>query len=244
MSLGRHRDAVPAYERSSSFSELHVIDEYDDAVGWIAHPREDGRRASHAISTDDGVWVIDPLDAPGVDELLTDFGTVAGVTVLSEYHSRDADVFSKRYNVPVHVPDWFDRVPERVDAPIERTNSQIAESGIRIERCTSLPGWTETIAWHEPTSTFYFPDILGTAPGYTVGNEKVGVFLTHRLVPPREVLKDRSPDRLLFGHGRGIHTDSGTVLADAITGARRRFPQALLRQGPTAVRLVTAAIRE
>jgi hypothetical protein len=243
MCLGRNRDAVPAYERSSP-QALRVVDECDDAVGWIAHPREDGRRASHAISTDEGVWVVDPLDAPGVDDLLTDLGDVVGVAVLSEYHSRDADTIAARYDVPVHVPDWFDRVPERLDAPIERTSSQIAESGIRVERCTSLPGWTETIAWHDSTATFYFPDVLGTAPGYTVGDEEVGVFLTHRLVPPREILEDRNPDRLLFGHGSGVHTDADAVLADAITGARRRFPRALLRQGPTAVRLVTAALRE
>ncbi|MFC6974453.1 hypothetical protein ACFQL1_06880 [Halomicroarcula sp. GCM10025709] len=234
---------MPAYERSSP-PALYTIDEYDDVVGWLAHPQEDGQRASHAISTDEGVWIVDPIDVPGVDELLADLGPVAGVAVLSDYHARDADTIAKRYDVPVHVPHWLGRVPDRLDTPVKRTDSQIAESGIRVERCTSLPGWTETIAWHEPTSTFYFPDILGTAPGYTVGTEEVGVFLTHRLVPPQELLEGRTPDRLLFGHGPGIHTDAAAILEDSITGARRRFPRALLRQGPTAARLVIAAVRE
>ena len=48
-----------------------MIGRWDGGVGWIAHPEERGRRASHAIRGEDGdVGVFDPLDAPGVDDLL------------------------------------------------------------------------------------------------------------------------------------------------------------------------------
>ena len=231
---------MPTYERSSS-PAVQVIDEGDDAVGWLAHPEEDGQRASHALATRDGVWVIDPLDAPGVDDLLADLGTVAGVAVLSEYHARDAGTVAERHDVAVHVPEWLDRVPNRVDTPVERTDGVLGGSAISVERSTSLPGWTETVAWHDRTATLYCPDILGTAPGYTVGDERVGVFLTHRLFPPHDLL-GREPDRLLFGHGPGVSAGADAALRDAITGARRRVPRALLEQGPTAVRLLAAAV--
>jgi len=55
-------------------ADLHEIDRFDRGVGWIAYPGEAMERASHAIavpneSETDDVWVFDPVDAPGVDDL-------------------------------------------------------------------------------------------------------------------------------------------------------------------------------
>jgi len=61
-------------------ADLHEIDRFDRGVGWIAYPGEAMERASHAIavpneeSETDDVWVFDPVDAPGVDDLLADPG--------------------------------------------------------------------------------------------------------------------------------------------------------------------------
>jgi len=64
--------------------EYREIDRWDRGVGWIAHPGETMQRASHALVGDDGgLWVIDPVDAPDVDGLLSEFGDVAGVVVCS-----------------------------------------------------------------------------------------------------------------------------------------------------------------
>ena len=46
------------------------IDRWDGGVGWLAYPDEEGQRASHAIRHDGELWLFDPLDAPGVEELL------------------------------------------------------------------------------------------------------------------------------------------------------------------------------
>ncbi|MFD1589217.1 hypothetical protein ACFR9U_19745 [Halorientalis brevis] len=234
---------MPAYERSPA-SSSRAIDRWDSGVGWLAHPDEDGRRASHAVEADDGVWLLDPLDVPRLDDLLAEFGDVAGVAVLSSYHARDAGAIARRHDVAVHVPHWLGRVPERVDAPVERFNTEPGDSGFSVRRCEPIPGWEEAIAYRERDGTLYVPDLLGTAPGYAVGDERLGVFLTHRLFPPREALGDLSPERILFGHGEGILDEAAAALDDALAGARRRFPRALVTTLGTNVRLLLGAMGE
>lgn len=222
-------------------SECHVIDRWNGGVGWLAHPDEDGKRASHAVRGDDGVWVIDPLDAPGVDELLAELGEVAGVAVLSSYHARDAAVFAERYGVSVYVPRWMNRVEKRTEAPIERFGWSLGNSGFAVQRLVPIPGWPDAIAYRESDRTLYVPDTLGTAPSYTVGTERIGVYFICRLFPPRSLLADIHPERILVGHGEGIFADAVAALADSLDGSRRRFPRALLTTGWTQLRAATAA---
>lgn len=122
---------MPMYARHDPETGT-VVDRWSDGVSWMAHPEETGRRASHAISGDDGVWLFDPLDAPGVDDLVADLGDVAGVAVFSNYHARDAGTFAERHDVPVSVPSWVDRVDERVTGPVERFDGELGASGFRV----------------------------------------------------------------------------------------------------------------
>jgi hypothetical protein len=233
------------YDRDTP-TDCRMIDQWDNGVGWIAHPDEEGYRASHAIVGDSGdVWVIDPIDAPEVDELLADLGTggVTGVAVLSNYHARDAGVIADRYDVPVYLPEWMDRVEERIDAPVERYTRILGESGFQVRKCKPFPDYYEAIAYRESDRTLYIPDVLGTASLYTVGDERIGVYLLARLFPPRE-MDDFVPERILVGHGTGIFEDAAAALTDAITGARRRFPNALMTSGRTQLRAVTEAIQD
>lgn len=232
---------MPVYDRSPA-EDVRVIDRWEAGVGWLAHPDETGRRASHAIRADDGVWIVDPLDAPGVDDLVDGLGEVAGVAVLNSYHARDAGAFATRYDVAVHVPRWMDRVEQRVDAPIERYERTPGDSGLRIYRFDPLPTWREAVAYRPADGTLIVPDLLGTGPGYTVGGERVGVVLSHRPVPPRETLGELDPERILFGHGEGVFEDASGALEDALDGARRRFPRALVEHLGTSLRSMTAAV--
>lgn len=84
----------------------------------------------------------------------------------------------------------------------------------------------------------------GLEPGYTVGDERLGVMLSHRLFPPRETLGGLEPDRILLGHGGGVFDDASSALADSLAGARKRFPRALVTQLGTNVRLLTAAVND
>lgn len=246
---------MPTYDRTPA-TDLEVVDRWDDGVGWLAHPHETGRRASHAVRADDGAWVIDPLDAPGVDDLLAELGTVAGVAVLGSHHARDAGPIADRHDVAVHVPTWMDRVAERVDAPVERYGTSFGESGFEVQRVEPLGLWQEGVAYRESDGTLYVPDLLGAGPGYTVGDERVGVVLSNRLTPPRDVFEGLTPERILLGHGRGVLTggdrmdadgdrmDADEVLEDALSGARRRFPRAVVGELWTNVRLMAAAMGE
>ncbi|WP_277553525.1 hypothetical protein [Halobaculum limi] len=233
---------MTVYERARA-GDLHVVDRWEDGVGWLAHPTEQGARASHAVRGDDGVWLIDPLDAPGLDDLLDSYGPVAGVAVLSSYHARDAGVLADRHDVAVHVPRWMDRVDERVAAPVERFDGSFGASGFHVQRFEPLGLWREAIGYRPDDGTLVVPDLLGSGPGYTVGDERVGVVLSHRMFPPRR-LAQLAPDRILFGHGEGVFTDASAALSDALDGARRRFPRALVEQFGTNLRLLTAAMRE
>jgi hypothetical protein len=234
---------MPVYDRSPA-TDIEILHQWDGGCSWIAHPDEEGARASHAVAADDGVWVIDPVDAPDLDALLNELDEVAGVAVLCSHHARDAGAIATRHDVAVHIPHWMDRVADRVAAPIERYETTVGDSGFEITRVEPLSMWQEAIAYREADGTLIVPDLLGTGPGYTVGDERLGVVLSHRLFPPRETLGGLEPDRILFGHGEGVFDDASSALADALAGARKRFPRAIVTEFGTNVRLLTAAMND
>ena len=47
-----------------------------------------------------------------------------------------------------------------------------------------------------------------------------------RVAPPRSLLSV-APERVLVGHGGGIHQDAAAAVHDAVGNARRRIPAAL-----------------
>jgi len=210
--------SVPVYDRTSS-TGFEEIDRWSGGVGWLAHPDEEGQRASHAIACEDGVWIIDPVDAPGVDDLLDELGEVAGVAVLSSYHTRDADAVATCHDVPVHVPRWMDRVGERVDARVEQYECTLGDTGFRIYRFEPLSMYQEAVAYRESDGTLLVPDSLGTADLFRVGDERLGLELLRRLLAPSE-LAGLEPERILVGHGEPVTVEPGAALRDT----RRRAP--------------------
>lgn len=235
------------YDRGGA-GDVELVDRWADGFGWIAHPRERGTRASHAVRGEDGLWLLDPLWAPGVTERIDDLDAVAGVAVCFNWHARDADRFARRYGVPVSVPDWpgMDRVEARLDAPVERfaTGDGLGGSAFDVRRCEPMPGWSEAICYREADGTLYVPESLATAPTYTVGDERLGAGVIRRLDPPRALLRDCEPDRVLVGHGTGVTDDATRALEHALAVSRRRFPRALRENGPAQLRALVAAVRD
>ncbi|WP_408957467.1 hypothetical protein [Natrinema sp. 74] len=218
-----------SYDRTPS-TGFERIDTFDGGFGWLAHPDEAGQRASHALRGDDGgVWLFDPLEAPGIDAAIEELGDVSGVVVCSAYHTRDADQFARRFDVPVYVPTWLNRVSERLDAPLERFDGDLERSGVAVREASLLPGWSEAIAYRRSDGTLYVPDILGTAPSYLAGDERLAVYLLLRPVVPTSAFEGIAPKRILVGHGTGVFVDAASHLAEALATARRRFPRALLK---------------
>jgi hypothetical protein len=211
--------------------ELREIDRWDGGVGWLAYPGEGMQRASHALVDGDDVWVFDPVDAPGVDDLLAEFGDVAGVAVCLDRHKRDAAAIARRHDVAVHVPERATGVATKLDAPIERFGATLADTPFECftVKDTSLPPWHEVALYDRGERTLYVPEALGTASYFLARGERLGVHPMLRLLPPKRVFEGVVPERILVGHGEGVLSDGGVALREALDGARSGAPSAYAR---------------
>ena len=205
--------------KGSGSTSLEVIDRFDEGVGWIAYPEETMRRASHAIERDGEVWVFDPVDAEGVDDLLAEFGSVAGVAVLLDRHKRDAAAVANRHDVSVYVPEWMNGVERKLDVPVERFGDELA--GFDVERLIDNPAWQEAVCFDG--ETLLVPEALGTVSYFCASGETLGVHPMLRLLPPRS-LREYDPERLLVGHGEGVFEDVPRAIRDSLGGARSKTP--------------------
>jgi len=204
---------------------LREIDRWDGGVGWLAHPHEPLARASHALEVDGAVWVVDPVDAPGVDDLLSDLGDVAGVVVGLDRHKRDAAAIATRHDVSVHLPRPLSGIADQLDAPTAVVDRELADTGYRTISVVDNRLWRE-VALHDPsTGTLLVPEAVGTASHYVVGSERLGVHPALRVKPPRRGLSGLGPDRILVGHGEGVHEGAAEALTDALRLSRRNAPR-------------------
>ncbi|WP_137286745.1 hypothetical protein [Halorussus salinisoli] len=210
-------------KKTESATDYEEIDRWDDGVGWIAHPDETMLRASHALATDAGVWVTDPVDAAGIDDLIAEFGDVAGVVVLLNRHYRDANDIARRHDVPVYVPAWFDRVPE-LEAELHRFDARLPGTDYKLLKVADSFGWEEAALYDDERGTLVVSESVGNAPYFTTPGERIGVHPMMRLTPPSE-LRGLRPERVVLGHGRGVLDDAARALDDAIRGARRSTPK-------------------
>lgn len=212
-------------------AELREIDRWDGGFGWIAYPDEGMQRASHAVAADDGVWLLDPVDAPGLDETLADVGEVAGAVVCLDRHKRDAAALARRHDVAVHIPEWMSGVAAKLDAPVERFGDELADTGFRAIRVkkTSVPPWQEVALYDPDGGTLYVPEAVGTAEYFRARGERLGVHPMLRLLPPKAAFSGVAPERVLVGHGEGVMSDGASALRDALDGSRRRAPSAYAR---------------
>jgi len=209
-------------KETGSPTELREIDRWDGGVGWLAHPEETMARASHALATEEGLWLVDPLDAPGLDDLLAEYGEVAGVVVTMDRHGRDAAALATRHDVAVHVPTT---VPLSPDAPVEYVHATLGDTDYRLVETVSIPGWHEVALFDG--ETLVLGDALGTAGHFLAGDETLGVHPFLRVRPPKS-LGSLAPERILVGHGEGVFADAAETLDGALAGARRNLPRAWL----------------
>ncbi|WP_396612638.1 hypothetical protein ACH9L7_05010 [Haloferax sp. S1W] len=212
-------------------AQLREIDRWEDGVGWLAYPDEKMQRASHAVCIDGDVWVFDPVDAPGVDDLLAEFGDVAGVAIGLDRHKRDAAAIANRHEVPVYVASWMTGVADKLDANVERFGTHLAESGFQTFRIVdrTFPSWQEVGFFHEELRTLIVPETVGTIDYYCAPGEQLGVHPMLRPFPPRQVLTGFDPERLLVGHGAGVTEQAGDSLREALLDARKNLPSAYMK---------------
>lgn len=192
-------------------------------VGWIAHPEETMQRASHALAVDGDVWVVDPIDAPGLDDLLTEFGDVTGVVVLLDRHKRDAGAVAQRHDVPVYLPEPLRDAAGDIDAPVESFRDELGDTGYRTQTVVDNFAWSEVALYNQEHGVLVVPEAVGTTEYFLAGGERLGVHPALRLKPPRSLAR-MEPERILVGHGAGVHEDATSILRDGISGARGRTP--------------------
>lgn len=215
--------------KGSDPTEYRVIDRWDGGAGWIAYPDEQMQRASHAVVGDEGgVWLFDPVDAPGIDDLFEEFGDVAGVVVGLDRHKRDAAAIAARHGVSVYVPDWMAGVVGEIDAPVERFGRRLGDSGFEsfVVVDSSVPSWQEAGFVRRSDGTMIVPESVGTASFFRAPGETLGVHPMLRPFPPRGSLSGYAPERLLVGHGEGLPTGADRELDRALDGARQNIPGA------------------
>ena len=206
--------------KGSAATELTEIDRFDGGVGWIAYPDESMERASHAVENEDGLWIVDPVDCEGIDDLLAEYADPAGVVVLFDRHRRDSAAIAARHDIPVYVPEWMSGVAGRIDAPIERFAGELA--GFSVIRLIDNPLWQEAVLFDG--ETLIVPEAIGTASYFRAADEPIGVHPLLRMLPPRR-LRDHDPERLLVGHGSGVSEDVGPTIRRAIGESRRNAPR-------------------
>ncbi|MGE5691086.1 MAG: hypothetical protein ACM33B_11090 [Pseudomonadota bacterium] len=182
-------------------------DEEPWGFGWF---RKGDRfvRTSHALLADGGVWLVDPLDAPGVEERVRALGEPRGVIQLLDRHARDGAAWAARLGVPHHVVPFAPVGPFEL-VPLVRSR-----------------WWREAALWWPGERVLAIADALGSIPYFRGGDEPLGVHPLLRLRPPWPLLR-LAPEHVLVGHGRGVHgPETAAAMRDSIRAARRRLPRA------------------
>jgi hypothetical protein len=212
-----------AMKGSGPADEYRIVNEWTGGFGWVAYPDEKMQRASHAFVVDGEVWVVDPVDFSELDDELTKRGEVAGVVVTFDRHKRDAAAIANRHDVPVYVPTWFSGVASKLDAPIERFSSELADTGYRTIRLRDNRFWQEVALYNEDTGALWVPESVGTVSYFLGPGEQLGVHPMLRAVPPKDTLGDVRPDRLFVGHGEGVMNGAAAALQQALDDSRKKM---------------------
>jgi hypothetical protein len=226
--------------KGTGLGTFDEVDAFDGGVGWLAHPDEAMERTSHALVEDGDVWLVDPVDAEGLDDRLAGMGRVRGVIVLYHYHRRDASAIAARHDVPVLLPAGMTKLSDDdLAVPVRRFEGRLDDTGYYLREVTTSRFWQEWALFDG--ETLVVGESLGTAEYFLAPGERLGVSLVRRPMPPREPLADLDPERVLCGHGEGVFADAAGELRRALVEARRTAPRMYLRHGSTLARNVLSA---
>lgn len=226
--------------KRTGLGTFNEVDAFDGGVGWIAHPEETMQRTGHALVEDGDVWLVDPVDADGLDDRLADLGEVRGVVLLYNYHRRDASAIAARHDVPLLLPAGMTAITDLdVPAPVRRFEGQLGDTGYYLREVTTNRFWQEWALFDG--ETLVVAESLGTADYFLAPGERLGVSLARRPVPPGGTLRDVEPDRVLCGHGEGVVADANGELQRALEEARRTAPRMYVRHAPTLLRTLASA---
>jgi hypothetical protein len=197
------------------------------ALAWIADDADPLLRASTAIRLDDGLLLVDPVDAPGLDDVLAPLGPVLGACTLLDRHRRDAATIARRHGVACLVPSTLAGSGEPLDL-----------AGVQERAILAAPGWNESALWLPARRLLVCADALGTTAWFRAADdEPIAVHPLLRPRPPRGALGGLDPVAVCVGHGPPLVEGAAVAVEEALRTARKRLPRAWLR----AARLTVAA---
>jgi hypothetical protein len=185
------------------------VREWPGGISWIADPEDNAKRASHALATDAGVWVVDPVDTAGLDERLAALGEVAGVVVALDRHTRDAVAVARRHDVAVFLPEWMTLAREKLATDAETLGGELPGTTYGVHELIHTDEWEEAVLVDENGGTVVVPEALGTLPSFGSGD---GLGLHPALDEAPDGLADRAPERVLVGHGESVHDGATAAL--------------------------------
>ncbi|MCW2959697.1 MAG: hypothetical protein JWM90_84 [Thermoleophilia bacterium] len=180
---------------------------------------------SHALVDDDGgVWLVDPIDGPGLDAELAPLGRVVGVIVLLDRHLRDAPAVARRHGARLLVPPgrWRRAVPDGAEPIREQVVGCPFHFAPVVERDRQ---WLEQLLWWPQQGVLVVAEAVATLDAYRASAEAIGVHPLLRVRPPVALRDARlRPTLLLVGHGDPVERDATPSLLRALTRARRDLP--------------------
>lgn len=197
------------------------FESHEGGCTWIAHPQEGMQRASHALATEHGVWLVDPIDTASLDSRLADVGEVTGIVVLLNRHERDSVKLANRHDVSIRRPPGVTR---DFDAPTEDVEERLPGTDYQFVSVKDWPFWREVGLWDG--DTLVVPESFGTNPFSRCGDEELGINTFMRLTPPKGLSKF-DPERILVGHGAPLLENPTMAMTDALKNARLRLPRAV-----------------
>lgn len=190
-----------------------------DAISWTFEAERKLLRNSTALSVEGGCLVIDPVDGPGLDELLAPLGKVVGVCTLLDRHGRDAGAVAERHGAPMLVSSTLAGRGEPLVIP-----------GIQERAILAAPGWNESSLWLPERQLLIVAEALGTSSAFlATPDETIGVHPLLRLRPPTGAFRGLEPVAIAVGHGAPLLDDATAGLRHAIETARSGLPKAWWR---------------
>ena len=183
-----------------------VLDDLGPAgFGWLIEERY--ARTSHALVDDGRVWLVDPVEVPGLEERVRALGEPAGVVQLLDRHNRDCAALAERLATQLHV------VPDRIDgSPFELVPV------VRWRRWREVALWWPNARARDRRRAGHERLLRRTGTG--------GRAPLLRLVKPPRVLGRYEPAHVLVGHGEGVHgPEEAEALRQALGTARTGLPR-------------------
>lgn len=218
-------------------ASITVLDRWGGGLSWVAHPDEEMHRTSHALVEDGDVWLVDPVDGTDLDDILADLGTVAGVTVLTNSHGRNAEAIARRHDVAIHVPSCFTEKSRDFAVPVRPYDDRLDDTDYRIVWEHAGGGWQEAMLYNPHRRTLVVADALMTSL-FARREGRLELFPMFKLSPPRTELADLDIDRLLLGHGPPVLDDPERAIAQALDVSRTQAITGVLRSLPTFLRVI------